>query len=94
MRRLARVCATCALLFQLGIAACHQTSSAGLPADRNPEELKRRLAQTDGTIKVPGLKDQVRVVRDHSGIPHIYAKNAGDLFFAQGFVQAQSTQRS
>src|SRR6185503_5028959 len=28
-------------------------------------------------------------VRDRWGIPHIYAKNADDLFFAQGFVQAQ-----
>jgi penicillin amidase len=35
------------------------------------------------------LKDTVKVVRDRSGIPHIYAKNADDLFLAQGFVQAQ-----
>lgn len=31
----------------------------------------------------------MRVVRDASGIPHIYAQNADDLFFAQGLVQAQ-----
>jgi len=31
----------------------------------------------------------VRVVRDTWGIPHIYAQSADDLFFAQGFVQAQ-----
>jgi penicillin G amidase len=50
---------------------------------------QRRLAQTEGTIAVIGLKEDVRVVRDRNGIPHIYAKNADDLFFAQGFVQAQ-----
>ena len=48
-----------------------------------------RLAQTSGTLQVPGLTDEVRIVRDRWGIPHIYAKNADDLFFAQGFVQAQ-----
>jgi penicillin amidase len=29
------------------------------------------------------------VVRDTWGVPHIYAANQADLFFAQGFVQAQ-----
>jgi penicillin G amidase len=48
-----------------------------------------RLPQTSGTLQVPGLTDEVRIVRDHWGIPHIYARNADDLFFAQGFVQAQ-----
>ena len=31
----------------------------------------------------------MRVVRDRAGIPHIYAQSRDDLFFAQGFVQAQ-----
>jgi penicillin amidase len=31
----------------------------------------------------------VEVVRDRWGIPHIYAQNEHDLFFAQGFVHAQ-----
>ena len=51
--------------------------------------LDGRLSQTSGTLQVPGLTDEVRVVRDRWGIPHIYAKNVDDLFFAQGFVQAQ-----
>jgi penicillin amidase len=51
--------------------------------------LDGRLSQTSGTLLVPGLTDEVRVVRDRWGIPHIYAKNVDDLFFAQGFVQAQ-----
>ncbi|HEV8658866.1 MAG TPA: penicillin acylase family protein [Thermoanaerobaculia bacterium] len=31
----------------------------------------------------------VKVIRDKWGVPHIYAQNQHDLFFAQGFVQAQ-----
>lgn len=87
MSWMTRAFATGAFLVPLGIAACRQ--SAGLKAERELETLSRRLAQTDGTIKVVGLKDHVRVVRDHTGIPHIYAKNVDDLFLAQGFVQAQ-----
>lgn len=47
------------------------------------------LPQVSGTIAVRGLTASVRVVRDRSGVPHIYAANDADLFFAQGFVQAQ-----
>lgn len=36
-----------------------------------------------------GLKEPVEVIRDRWGVPHIYAKSAGDLFFAQGFIVAQ-----
>ncbi len=58
-----------------------------------PESLRTKasavLAQLEGEIKVPGLKEPVEVLRDRWGIPHIYAKNADDLFFAQGFVAAQ-----
>ncbi|MBI3823747.1 MAG: penicillin acylase family protein [Planctomycetes bacterium] len=50
---------------------------------------KNVLAPIEGEIKVPGLKEPVEVLRDNWGVPHIYAKNADDLFFAQGFVAAQ-----
>ena len=54
------------------------------------EELARAsLAQLEGTMDVAGLQGEVRVVRDEWGIPHIYAESLEDLFFAQGFVQAQ-----
>ncbi len=45
--------------------------------------------QIDGTAHIAGLKSKVEVVRDPMGIPHIYADNVDDLFFAQGYVQAQ-----
>lgn len=45
--------------------------------------------QVSGTLTVPGLTARVTVTRDKWGIPHIVAQNQDDLFFAQGFVQAQ-----
>lgn len=50
---------------------------------------RQALPQVDGTISVPGLAAQVRVIRDAHGVPHIIAANAEDLFFAQGYVTAQ-----
>jgi len=46
------------------------------------------VPQVSGTLDVE-VSAPVRVVRDAWGIPHIYAQSADDLFFAQGFVQAQ-----
>lgn len=43
----------------------------------------------DGTLAAAGLSSAVTVVRDRFGVPHITAATADDLFFAQGFVQAQ-----
>ncbi len=54
------------------------------------EELaSRSLAQIDGELEIPGLRDPVEVIRDEWGVPHIYAQNDDDLFFAQGYVMAQ-----
>ncbi|MFD2169282.1 penicillin acylase family protein [Tumebacillus lipolyticus] len=35
------------------------------------------------------VEKPVRIVRDQYGVPHIYAETENDLFFAQGYVQAQ-----
>ncbi len=45
--------------------------------------------QIDGTLHVTGLQSKVEIVRDPMGVPHIYAESTDDLFFAQGYVQAQ-----
>ena len=47
------------------------------------------LAQHRGSIMLSGLREPVEVLRDSWGIPHIYARNTADLFFAQGYVVAQ-----
>jgi len=51
--------------------------------------VRRAFPKTSGRLSVPGLSDPVEVIRDRWGIPHLYAKSARDLFFAQGFVHAQ-----
>ncbi len=53
------------------------------------QKAKAVLAQIEGEVRLPGLKRPVEVLRDRWGVPHIYAENADDLFFAQGFVAAQ-----
>lgn len=62
-------------------------------ADETVESLQAKaqtvLAQIEGQIAVPGLRQPVEVLRDKWGIPHIYAQNQHDLFLAQGFVAAQ-----
>lgn len=50
---------------------------------------RRPFPQTDGSLTVSGLKEEVHVYRDEMGVPHIYANNLEDLFLAQGYVHAQ-----
>ena len=45
--------------------------------------------KTRGVITAEGLSSPVEVIRDRYGVPHIYARTAEDLFFAQGYVHAQ-----
>ena len=50
---------------------------------------RRRLPQIEGRLELPGLRGSVEILRDHWGVPHMYAASEHDLFFAQGFVHAQ-----
>ena len=50
---------------------------------------RQRLPQIKGTVELTGLSAPAEIIRDRWGVPHIYAKNEADLFFAQGFVHAQ-----
>ena len=51
--------------------------------------VNRPLPEHSGIAEVEGLHASVEVLRDDLGVPHIYASNLHDLFFAQGYVQAQ-----
>ena len=51
--------------------------------------VRRGWPQTQGELALPGLHAPVTIVRDGYGVPHIYAQNESDLFFAQGYVHAQ-----
>jgi penicillin amidase len=50
---------------------------------------RRSLPSYQGRRHVPGLREPATVVRDEHGIPHIYARNARDLFFAEGYIHAE-----
>lgn len=50
---------------------------------------RRATPTISGSLQLPGLLDAVEIIRDERGVPHIYAANTHDLFFAQGFVHAQ-----
>ncbi|WP_397541164.1 penicillin acylase family protein [Rossellomorea aquimaris] len=51
--------------------------------------IDRSLPVTSGTISLNGLSQDVEVIRDKDGVPHILAQNEKDLYMAQGYVQAQ-----
>ena len=59
----------------------------GPPVIRN--QAKKSFPMVDGELRIPGLEGEVRIYRDAYGIPQIYASSHHDLFFAQGYVQAQ-----
>ncbi len=50
---------------------------------------RESFPQTEGAIQLSGLSAPVDVYRDQYGVPHIYAQNQHDLFFAQGYTHAQ-----
>jgi penicillin amidase len=51
--------------------------------------MRRPLPKTKGRVHLDGLHERVEVITDRYGVPHIYAQNEDDLFFAQGYGHAQ-----
>ena len=47
------------------------------------------LDKIDEVLDVKGLKDEVKVVWDERQVPHIFAENTYDIYFAQGFLTAR-----
>ncbi|MEQ1913208.1 MAG: penicillin acylase family protein, partial [Vicinamibacterales bacterium] len=81
----------CATALGLVVLACFAAScgasaepTVAAPAASLDDLARQSLAKIDGELKVPGLKQPVEIIRDQQGIPHIYAQNDDDLFFAQG----------
>lgn len=50
---------------------------------------RRTLPQKQGTLHLSELHEPVEIITDHYGVPHIYAQNEDDLYFAQGYIHAQ-----
>ncbi len=75
---------------QVGVAALLSACSGTDSPEGSFEALaESTLVPVEGERSVAGLGAPVRIVRDAWGIPHIYAQSMEDLFFAQGFTQAQ-----
>jgi penicillin G amidase len=51
--------------------------------------VRNSFPQVRGELEVDGLVSNVEILRDDLGVPHIYATNRHDLFFAQGYTHAQ-----
>ena len=51
--------------------------------------LRGPLPKHSGEVILSGPRAEIRVLRDHRAVPHIYATTDHDLFFAQGYVHAQ-----
>ena len=52
-------------------------------------QARKNLPDYNQNEHLKGLKDTVEIIRDTWGIPHIYAQQEVDVFFAQGYVHAQ-----
>ena len=49
----------------------------------------RPLPTIDGEYRLLGIEQRAQVDRDSFGVPHVWAQNAHDLFYLQGYVTAQ-----
>jgi len=49
----------------------------------------RPLPTIDGDDRLIGLHERAEVLRDLYGVPHIFARDAHDMWFLQGYVTAQ-----
>lgn len=64
-------------------------SSEPPTAKPSPEQQQIMSVKETETWTLPGLNDEVHVVRTESNVPHIYAKNPVDLARVHGFVVAR-----
>ena len=76
-----------------GFVMFNKLTKGPLPQHTGAIEVKAMgvgFVQPDGTqMLAAGLVEPVEIIRDEYGVPHIYAANTHDLFFAQGFTHAQ-----
>jgi penicillin amidase len=49
---------------------------------------KNAFPPVSGSEKVKGIQEEVEILWDKWGIPHIYAKSVDDAYFAQGYIHA------
>lgn len=74
---------------QVGRTVSLTVGAIGLAGVGAVAALRRPLPRTSGTLRLPGLRGRVQVLRDRWGVPHIYADTHEDLFASLGYVHAQ-----
>ena len=84
-----RLLPTLFLAIAVSATSCARVAETSAPPASFDQLAKESSATIDGELKVAGLKAPVQVLRDEWGVPHVFASNTDDLFFAQGFVVAQ-----
>ena len=52
------------------------------------DELRGRLPAVDARLSA-SVGGTVEILRDRAGVPHVYARSTGDLYFGLGFAMAQ-----
>jgi penicillin amidase len=73
-----------------GVILFNRVTRGPLPLTEGQVTIRPQTVEVAAqTISLPGLSAQVEILRDNFGIPHIYASSTYDLFFAQGYAQAQ-----
>ncbi len=83
-----------AALSSLALVAACTSDPTTAPSDTRdsgtvtPEAPPVEKVPLDETLTAEGLTGPVDVVRDESGIPHIYGKTVADVAYAQGFTMA------
>jgi penicillin G amidase len=77
------------MLWPLGVLLACLSATATWGGQAVDVKARDALSPINGKLTMAGLQQPVNVLRDHWGVPHIFAKNQHDLFFAQGFVVAQ-----
>src|SRR5260370_14612481 len=72
-----------------GIVASRPMTTIHTRLSIDAAELRRRLPPTDARLAA-AVGAEVEILRDRAGVPHIYARSTGDLYFGLGFAMAQA----
>ncbi len=93
MRLFKTILAFAALLILINLLNNSQGSIPPLGKFLNPFagfwQNGEKLDHMDEVLDVKGLRDEVQVVWDERHVPHIFAANTYDVYFAQGFLTAR-----
>lgn len=49
---------------------------------------KNAFPSVSGSERVKGIQEEIEILWDKWGIPHVYAKSSNDAYFAQGYIHA------